>query len=1164
MEVKGRKFGLIKIAGRIFSSPKFFLYLSFVLVIFFVLTISTTPVFSRFFVPTSQKNQSRRFEKINSPSNHFAYRAQFQQGEAYFWDKKRKKAIIKLVNNKYNLQLEPLGLQFSPPEIEDNNLRLNTPQGIEIVYTVEEGTIKEKIVLYQQPKTNCLSFKILYPQLCLIKGENGYHALELKSGKEVFFLPNPFTYDSAGFRGKTTLKIKNHQAIIRIDPNFLKEARYPVIIDPTIKIGLSSSGFPTAETLYRKVWQTNDGKLVTFYQNGSAIVYKVSLDKGLTWSNEITASPSNSSQFSTFLDEKNNIYLTYYDNDVSPDIFFKKLSWNGTSWDEGEEKTVESGGASKSYPSVIKDASGKIWVSYLFDNGVSYNIRTRFSNNEGSSWSPEMDIAQTNSNGSAVLVNWQGKPACLYESYDQAIKWSYFEETNWSSEETVVAAMNFEDHSWGSAVETYDNSLHLAFVKSGGGYIAHTFYNGSEWSTPTVISNNQGDNYPTLTTDGHILRCFWSKYEGQNQYKIVYKIYNGEWSEERTFTDENEDFFHKVYSFSNASWSNNPSLDSSFKLQSGSEFYGNSLENEARYWLDSSDKKLSFKFIAQGGQLISLKLSTETTGTPALYRVGIQTDNIGNPSSSFITYVETVPHSSGWTTFDLPDTTLTPGETYHIVVEHASGTITPENSMAILFATPNVAPGRDVLVSEDNGINWISQNGEPAFIIEYDSGSSEGQTLYYSQEKRITNPLIRVGEIFTPSETLTPDNIYFYLRRQGAPTSNCYFFLIDQAEQTLATGTIATTSSPSTFTWLSAPLSEVTLTPDTSYRVYLYSTGVDSNNFYVLRNFSCNETSPIYTQLTWGGRANSLTYSFSPAGYNNFSSEARSKNFADLPLFQNDQDALYLGLQRKFNYVYFDLYSPASESLNPKWEYWNGSGWTTMTLASNSSYDFTYSGNVYFDPPSDWATTTVNGEVAYWLRITRTNSNPIDPPIANQISAIKRNLYPSTPATAKGAFAVAWGEGGFSPANVIVNTFTIPTISDLWAPHIFPFHLSNETTITWSTDISCTSQVVYDTISHPNALDLYAYETTPTTTYATSHLVNLYNLTTNTIYYYRIKCTSTQNEPVISPEFKLPPGGAIADTELCAACHRGHTAPHLIIPPQKEQTPLGFPLQSQP
>ncbi len=154
----------------------------------------------------------------------------------------------------------------------------------------------------------------------------------------------------------------------------------------------------------------------------------------------------------------------------------------------------------------------------------------------------------------------------------------------------------------------------------------------------------------------------------------------------------------------------------------------------------------------------------------------------------------------------------------------------------------------------------------------------------------------------------------------------------------------------------------------------------------------------------------------------------------------------------------------------------------------------------------------------------------------------------------------------FSP-----NTTTAggPVISNIWAKHIYfdreatapPY---TYTTITWTTDISGTSQVVYDTTTHPSPTAPYAYQSAVNYTYTTNHLVTLTNLATNTIYYYRVKSTSTDGYLSISPEFKLPPGGAEADSDLCAACHRGHTAPHLIISPQEKQTPLGFPLQSQP
>ncbi len=144
-----------------------------------------------------------------------------------------------------------------------------------------------------------------------------------------------------------------------------------------------------------------------------------------------------------------------------------------------------------------------------------------------------------------------------------------------------------------------------------------------------------------------------------------------------------------------------------------------------------------------------------------------------------------------------------------------------------------------------------------------------------------------------------------------------------------------------------------------------------------------------------------------------------------------------------------------------------------------------------------------------------------------------------------------------------------PVISNIWAKHIYYDREATtppppQTTITWVTDIPGTSQVVYDTVSHASPTANYAYESPIDFTLTTSHIVVLNNVATNTLYFYRVKSTSTDGYLSISPEFKLPPGGTTADTDLCAACHRTHTAPRIAIPPQRDATPLIFPLISNP
>jgi len=83
-------------------------------------------------------------------------------------------------------------------------------------------------------------------------------------------------------------------------------------------------------------------------------------------------------------------------------------------------------------------------------------------------------------------------------------------------------------------------------------------------------------------------------------------------------------------------------------------------------------------------------------------------------------------------------------------------------------------------------------------------------------------------------------------------------------------------------------------------------------------------------------------------------------------------DAIYLGGYQKFKAVQFYLTTPGVYSdINIVWEYWNGTAWTTLSVTDETN-GFTNTMEklfeVTFNPPSDWAKTTVNGVEAYWIR----------------------------------------------------------------------------------------------------------------------------------------------------------------------------------------------------
>jgi hypothetical protein len=83
--------------------------------------------------------------------------------------------------------------------------------------------------------------------------------------------------------------------------------------------------------------------------------------------------------------------------------------------------------------------------------------------------------------------------------------------------------------------------------------------------------------------------------------------------------------------------------------------------------------------------------------------------------------------------------------------------------------------------------------------------------------------------------------------------------------------------------------------------------------------------------------------------------------------------ALYCGHARRFRSVAFLLGTAANGTFTVTWEYWNGSAWTTLPSVTDGTTGYTAAAGVhrlvYWSyAPGDWATTSVNGTTAYWVR----------------------------------------------------------------------------------------------------------------------------------------------------------------------------------------------------
>ena len=96
--------------------------------------------------------------------------------------------------------------------------------------------------------------------------------------------------------------------------------------------------------------------------------------------------------------------------------------------------------------------------------------------------------------------------------------------------------------------------------------------------------------------------------------------------------------------------------------------------------------------------------------------------------------------------------------------------------------------------------------------------------------------------------------------------------------------------------------------------------------------------------------------------------------FPDVPL---DNDAVYFGAAIQFPELAFDMSVVQASAVGNSpftWEYWNGA-WSALTVAHDGSStvatgvrSFERDGALSFVPPTDWASTSVNGQAAFWVR----------------------------------------------------------------------------------------------------------------------------------------------------------------------------------------------------
>ncbi|MFA5030283.1 MAG: hypothetical protein WC495_01695 [Patescibacteria group bacterium] len=252
------------------------------------------------------------------------------------------------------------------------------------------------------------------------------------------------------------------------------------------------------------------------------------------------------------------------------------------------------------------------------------------------------------------------------------------------------------------------------------------------------------------------------------------------------------------------------------------------------------------------------------TGNSSIFRFGIQTDNAGLPSGTYLTSGTFIASSNGWKTITLsPAYTPTPGTTLHLVGERVSG----KNSVTLRTSTPlqNINPStgqtdtEQQTLSTTDGVTWTANNLQPLMIVQDTLGNLLGNSYTTTTSQAIWGTT-EIGEVVRFSQDTVIQGATLTIGRSGTPTGNLLLTIRDLTTDSVLgqQETIATPGQASTtMRWITKDFTNPITIPAThTIRLELSSSGsTQSSRRYNTQIISSLASTP-YQDTTYGGTEN--------------------------------------------------------------------------------------------------------------------------------------------------------------------------------------------------------------------------------------------------------------------------------------------------------------------
>jgi hypothetical protein len=259
------------------------------------------------------------------------------------------------------------------------------------------------------------------------------------------------------------------------------------------------------------------------------IYYKRSIDRGSNWGIDTRLTNSSGSSFNPSMAVKDSfLHVLWYDfRDGSWEIYYKRSIDGGLSWEPDVRLTYDPADSFNASIAVSGTLVYAVWGDYRDGNGEIYFKK---SSDKGASWDQDVrltiDTAASrrpciSASGSTVDIVWFDKRDGDNEIY---YKHSADEGTTWGADTRLT---NSSGDSFNPSLAVSGSAVHVVWYDNRDGNL-EIYYKRSEdegvgWGADTRLTDAPGDSqYPSIAVSGPVVHVVWTDLRDGNE-EIYYK-----------------------------------------------------------------------------------------------------------------------------------------------------------------------------------------------------------------------------------------------------------------------------------------------------------------------------------------------------------------------------------------------------------------------------------------------------------------------------------------------------------------------------------------------------------------------------------------------------------------------------------------------------------------